>query len=785
MPHGTPSFVARVAAALVLSHSAIGSSIPLRPDAHMWTHGAPFASVESPSVDDQAPADQGLLAIPVSATSATIVTPSGGQSGSGGSSAGSSASKMYDAPKLVIPERKAFGSTVGMANLAPIQPVSQDPASIAWQVLAGLALASVVVTLMVYSHTSRLKRADARSVKAPTMASKYTLLFGATAFLGLVAGSVASRGQYEVLKAQRASARSESLAPVVESAALPAGGLHDELAIIAGVVTAPLNASAAAGSAEAAHVDALVPALARYSGAAAHVSAVASAVSTASINAEANAAAAQMQSTISDFDRAAASIVTRTDELTGVLTTQMDVAIERAIKSISSVHDQLSEQGQDSSRALCVALARTSEKAREALASGQPARLSAVNKLTTELDKRLAKLVAAERTESAQRAIDLARVGLSFWLERYDHACQLQQARGRDLVMAAPLAQKLTQTQTQIVGLLRASAEGGAAAVKMTGLVWNGVLGGVLLALLGVVGFGFVITRRGVARSERVLRFSASLADGDLTRPLLNSHENDEMGEMARTLDRTASLLKDVASELSVSTRDASVAMSEIASASEDVSLSVSNVARQISQTAHQSSDVNKSAASGTTAIEKTVSALQSIHESMAVGQDNISRIAKDHDAVASAIALVHSIAEDINLLAVNAAIEAARAGDQHQGFASIAREVRRLADRATLATTQIESNVGNLRTQSSEALELITHDRFRVHQGVTLAAAAATELTRARDAAQTVDAMIRVIQSAGDDAGAGVSTSAAAVQEVNARLNHVRVTAQRLKLTA
>ena len=286
--------------------------------------------------------------------------------------------------------------------------------------------------------------------------------------------------------------------------------------------------------------------------------------------------------------------------------------------------------------------------------------------------------------------------------------------------------------------------------------------------------------------------------DGDLTKRLEVSSD-DEVAELAQWFNTFMDRLQEILCKVSTNSHSLAAAGDQIAATAKqqahgaelqrDQTNQVATAVQEMAATVVQISENSSSAAAasqkasvaahqGGKVVEETLSHMQAIAQSVGATARKVEELGKQSDQIGKIIGVIDDIADQTNLLALNAAIEAARAGEQGRGFAVVADEVRKLAERTTSATKEIAEMIRGIQAETRNAVTAMQSGTREVEQGVNLTTQAGSSLQEIIEMSEKVGEMITHIATAS-------TQQSATTEEINHNIEQIAKIASSSALSA
>lgn len=294
------------------------------------------------------------------------------------------------------------------------------------------------------------------------------------------------------------------------------------------------------------------------------------------------------------------------------------------------------------------------------------------------------------------------------------------------------------------------------------------ILAGSLIIVLCLITITYIITKA-IAKLPKIV---AEMAGGNLSAKF-DINRKDEIGEIMQSLQTMREHLLDMVSDISDTTTklsEASEKMSalssttnaniqtqlseteQVAAAMNEMTATVQEVTNNIAHTSNAAREANDETENGHQVVKDAIKEITDLALQIENAADTIHQLERDSESITTVLDVIKGVAEQTNLLALNAAIEAARAGEQGRGFAVVADEVRTLASRTQQSTEEINHMIEKLLTGSRQAVDVMNKSREQAKSAVEKAKNTGNSLSSISSAVAKINDMSTQIASASEE---------------------------------
>jgi methyl-accepting chemotaxis protein len=317
------------------------------------------------------------------------------------------------------------------------------------------------------------------------------------------------------------------------------------------------------------------------------------------------------------------------------------------------------------------------------------------------------------------------------------------------------------------------------------------IIGSSALALLVGLIAAWVITRLIVAPLRSVIRVAQQIASGDLS-GTVEVTRRDEIGQLMQAMQQMGAGLSQIVSGLQAGIEQLATSAQSLSAVTEQTNLEVSSqkeeteqvatamnqmtatvhdVARNAEEAAQAAQTADGKVESGQHVVRQSMARIEQLADSANSASSSIESLSAEIQNIGTVLGVIKSVAEQTNLLALNAAIEAARAGEQGRGFAVVADEVRALAKRTQQSTEEIERLVSALRTAAQASVQ-------QIQSSGELVKLAVSDALQTESALGSIAAAVSLIQQMNQQIAAAAEEQSSVAEEINRSVTSIRASA-------
>jgi len=363
----------------------------------------------------------------------------------------------------------------------------------------------------------------------------------------------------------------------------------------------------------------------------------------------------------------------------------------------------------------------------------------------------------------------------------------------QEKVISGQLRERATQVVERVDQAYAAEDQAMQAELKKNSLL---IIGSSALALLVGLIAAWVITRLIVAPLRSVIRVAQRIAGGDLS-ATIEVTRRDEIGQLMLAMQQMGAGLSSIVSglqsgieqlansaqSLSAVTEQTNLEVSsqkeeteQVATAMNQMTATVHDVARNAEEAAQAAQTADDKVESGQQVVRQSMVRIEQLADSATSASSSIESLSAEIQNIGTVLSVIKSVAEQTNLLALNAAIEAARAGEQGRGFAVVADEVRALAKRTQQSTEEIERLVSALRSAAQTSVQQIQSSGELVKMAVS-------DALQTESALGSIAAAVSLIQQMNQQIAAAAEQQSSVAEEINRSVTNIRASADQSSL--